>query len=318
MTINYKTSLLVPVGIFIIILALSVITGWLFDIPVLKSILPGFISMKINTAICFLLSGAIFTRLAMDKWNNACRFIAFFILVFGFVTFSQNIFNYNLGIDQLLMTDYDAIKKELPYPGRPSPTAAFCFSLYSFALLGITSQNSRLKKLGQYSLHLITLFSFIALLGYLFSVAAFYKLAFLTNIAVHTALAFFILSIATSFIQKDRGITGIFTGRNIGNLLARKLFPKMAITILLLTLLELYIIRNQMISEDFGIALLGTSFIIVSLYFIASTSRQLNKIDIKRIQAENKIIKTNKNLEKIVVDRTIYLTNQNKQLEDFA
>ena len=81
MTINYKTSLLVPVGIFIIILALSVITGWLFDIPVLKSIFPGFISMKINTAICFLLSGVIFTRLAMDKWNNACRFIAFFILV---------------------------------------------------------------------------------------------------------------------------------------------------------------------------------------------------------------------------------------------
>jgi signal transduction histidine kinase len=92
----------------------------------------------------------------------------------------------------------------------------------------------------------------------------------------------------------------------------------MGIAILLLTFLELYIIRNQMISNDFGIALLGTSFIIVSLYFIASTSRKLNHIDIKRIQAENNIIKTNKNLEKIVIDRTIYLTNQNKQLEDFA
>jgi signal transduction histidine kinase len=206
----------------------------------------------------------------------------------------------------------------LPYPGRPSPTAAFCFSLYGFAILGITSQNFRFKKLGQYSLHLITLISFIALLGYLFSVAAFYKLAFLTNIAVHTALTFVILSIATSFIMKKRGITGIFTRNHIGNLVARNLFPKMAISIFLLTLLELYIIRHQMICNDFGIALLGTSFIIVSLYFIASTSRRLNHIDIKRIQAENKIIKTNINLEKTVVERTIYLTNQNKQLEDFA
>ncbi|MBC7847894.1 MAG: HAMP domain-containing histidine kinase [Flavobacterium sp.] len=318
MTINYKPTLLTSVSLFTIILALSVITGWFFNVAILQSIVPGFISMKINTAICFLFSGILLMCLKMGRWNNGCRLMAFFILAFGVATFSQNIFNYNLGIDQLLITDYDAIKNGLSYPGRPSPTAAFCFSLYGFALLGITSHNLRLKKLAQYSLHLITLISFIALLGYLFSVAAFYKLAFLTNIAFHTALAFFMLSIATSFIQKHRGITGIFTGTNIGNLLARKLFPKITISIILLTLLELYIIRQRMISEYFGIVLLGTSFIIVTLYFIASTSRQLNRIDIKRIKAENKIIKTNKNLEKIVHDRTIYLTNQNKQLEDFT
>jgi signal transduction histidine kinase len=318
MAINYKPTLLTSVSLFTIILAITVIAGWLFDAPSLKTILLSDTTMKINTAICFLFSGMLLMCLTMGRWNNGCRFMALFVLAFGVTTFSQNIFSYNLGIDQLLMTDYDAIKDGLPYPGRPSPTAAFCFSLYGFSLLGITSQNFRFKKLGQYSLHLISLISFITLLGYLFSVAAFYKLAFLTNIAVHTALALFILSIATSFIQKKRGITGIFVKNHIGNLMARNLFPKMVIAIIVLTLLELYIIRQQIISEDFGIALLGTSFIVISLYFIASTSGRLNQIDIKRIKAENKIIKTNKNLEKIVVDRTIHLTNQNKQLEDFA
>lgn len=313
-----KPTLLTSVSLFTITLALTVIAGWLFDVTILQSIIPGFISMKINTAICFLLSGMLLMSLTLGKWNNGYRLVALFIVVFGIVTFSQNIFSYDLGIDQLILTDNEAIKNRLPYPGRPSPSAAFCFSLYGFALLGITSRNFRLKKWAQYSLHLITLISFIALLGYMFSVAAFYKLAFLTNIAVHTALTFFILSIATSFIQKHRGITGIFTGTNIGNLVARKLFPKTTIAILILTLLELYITRLHMISDAFGIALFGTSFIIVTLYFIASTSRHLNRIDIKRIKAENKIIKTNKNLEKTVHDRTIYLTNQNKQLEDFA
>ncbi len=318
MNINYKPTLLTSVSLFTIIMALSVITGWIFDVVVLKSIIPSFVSMKINTAICFLFSGMVLMCMTMGKWNNACRFMAIFILLFGIATFSQNIFGYNLGIDQLLITDYEVIKNGLPYPGRPSPSTTFCFSLYGFALLGIKSESFRFNKLAQYSLHLITLISFIALLGYLFSVPFFYKLSFLSNMAVHTALAFFILSIATSFIQKKRGITGIFVKNHIGNLVARNLFPKMAIAILLLTSFELYVIRQQMISEDFGIALLGTSFIIVSLYFIASTSGRLNQIDVKRIQAENKIIKTNKNLEKIVVDRTIYLTNQNKQLEDFA
>lgn len=318
MTINYKPTLLTSVSLFTIVLALAVITGWLFDVFALKTILLGDTTMKINTALCFLFSGIIFLCLSSGRWNNGCRLMAFSLLAFGVATFSQNIFSYNLGIDQLILNDHDAIGKGLPYPGRPSPTTAFCFSLYGFALLGITSQSFRLKKLAQYSLHLITLISFIALLGYLFSVPVFYKLAFLTNIAAHSALTFFILSIATSFIQKKRGITGIFVKNHIGNLMARNLFPKMAIVILLLTTLELYVIRQRMISEDFGIALLGTSFIIISLYFIASTSGRLNQIDAKRIQAENKIIKTNKNLEKIVVDRTIHLTRQNKQLEDFA
>lgn len=318
MNINFKSFLLTSVSLFTIILALIVTIGWLMDIPVLTTFYMSDIAMKINTSIGFLFSGIIFLCLTMGKWNNTCRFMAFFILVFGVITFSQNIFDYNLGIDQLLQTDYNAIIKGLPYPGRPSPTAAFCFSLYGFALLGINSHSFLLKKLAQYSLHSITVISFIALLGYLFSVSSFYKLAFLTSIAVHTALAFFMLSIATSFIQKKRGVTGVFFKNHIGNLMARNLFPKMAIVIILLTLLELYITRQQLVSEDFAIALFGTSFIIISLYFIASTSGRLNQIDIKRIKAENKIIKANQNLEKTVHNRTIFLTKQNKQLEDFT
>lgn len=318
MNYKYKSSILTSVSIFTIALALIVILGWLLDIPVFKTIFPGYVSMKINTAIGFLLSGIIFLCLTTNRWNSTCRFATFLLLVFGTATFSQNIFNYDLGIDQFLITDFDNINKELPYPGRPSPTAAFCFSLYSLSLLGITSQTSRFKKLAQYCLHIITLISFIALLGYLFVVPVFYKLSFLTTVAVHTALAFFILSIATSFTQKNLGITGIFTGTNIGNLMSRNLFPKMVTAILLLTSLELFILRHKLISQDFGIALLATSFILISLYFIASTSSLLNQIDIKRIKAEDKIIKANKNLEKIVVDRTMYLTTQNKQLEDFA
>lgn len=318
MKINYKYSTLLLIGIFIIIQALLVIAGWVFDIATFRTVFPGFVPMKINTAVCFLLSGMIYLCRITGRWSPRCRLVSFLLFIFGSLSLSQNIFGTNLGIDEFLMTDYDAIKMGLVNPGRPSPATSICFILYALALLGIDSKNILHNKWAQYSLHLITLISFIAFLGYLFGIPVFYKLSFLNSVAIHTALAFLVLSIATSFIQKKRGITGIFVKNHIGNLMARNLFPKMAIVTLLLTFLELYIIRHRLISEDFGIALLGTSFMIMSLYFIASTSGRLNQIDIKRIEAENKMIKTNINLEKKVHERTIHLTRQNKQLEDFA
>ena len=45
------------VGLFATVAGIAVLVGWLFDIPRLKSVLPGFVSMKSNTAIGFVLAG---------------------------------------------------------------------------------------------------------------------------------------------------------------------------------------------------------------------------------------------------------------------
>lgn len=40
-------------GIVCILLGLTVLAGWWFDIASLKTVLPGLVSMKANTALCF-------------------------------------------------------------------------------------------------------------------------------------------------------------------------------------------------------------------------------------------------------------------------
>lgn len=309
------TRTLAFVSFFIITLGLIVLLGWMFNIQLLKTVLPGYVSMKINTAICFVLVGSIFAALVNGKWNIYCKLISFFLILFGIASLSQNIFNWDLGIDQLIMADDDPLNNYYSSPGRPSQTSALCFSLIGFAFTGINSINNNLKLIAQYCLHVVTLFSFIAIVGYLFNVPAFYKLSFFASMAIHTSFAFFVLSIGVSFIQQEIGLIGLFTGEKSGNVMARKLFPKILISILVLGFISLIAHRNNLISGEFGTALFATSFILVSLYLIWSTAHLLNKIDLKKHEAEQAVFLLNENLEKMVAKRTFELALLNIDLE---
>ncbi len=309
------TRTLIFVTFFTIALGLCVTLGWLFNITLLKTVLPGYVSMKINTAICFVLTGSLLAFLVKEKWNLYCNLIAFFLILFGIVSLLQNIFNVDFGIDQFLIKDNDPITLEHLYPGRPSPTTAICFSLIGFAFIGISTVNNNFKLIAQYCLHIITLISFIAIVGYLFNVPVFFKLSFFASMAIHTALAFFMLSISASFIHQNIGLTGLFTGEDIGNVIARKLFPKILIAILILGFLSLIIYKKNMITVEFGIALFATSFILVALYLIWLTAHLLNNIDLKKKEAEQDVILINKNLETIVDERTYELAQANNNLE---
>ncbi|MEK7794442.1 MAG: hypothetical protein AAB353_07925, partial [Candidatus Hydrogenedentota bacterium] len=45
-------------GAFSILVALLVLAGWMFNVPVLQSVVPGFVTMKPNVALCFGFAGA--------------------------------------------------------------------------------------------------------------------------------------------------------------------------------------------------------------------------------------------------------------------
>ncbi len=303
---------------FIIIMGLAVIGGWIMNIPFLKTVLPGYVSMKINTAICFVLSGIAFFLLLRRNCIIVWKLIATTLIIFGTASFSQDVFNYDLGIDQFFITDYDDINSGVIHPGRPSPMTMFSFCLLGIIFLIIKSRKITLKRTALNILFLITIISFVAIVGYVFGVPSFYKHSYFSSMALHTALAFFILSIAVAFVHKNIGLSELFLSKKIGSIMARKIFPRIIFAIIILGYFRMVLHRYKIIPEEFAIAIFITAFILVITYFIFSTAQMLNQIDIKRKEAERKLIFAHKNLEKTVTARTKYLLKQNKKLESFT
>lgn len=303
-------------SIISIILGFIVSAGWIFHLRVLTTIIPGYVSMKFNTALLFVLMGVILYTLISEKWQWARISFSFILLLTGFTTFIQSLIGFDFGIDQLLVKDSFVTEDGSFSPGRMAQGTSFSFFLLGFSFLLITSSRKSLRVVAQYLLHIVSLIASLAIIGYILGVPIFYKLSALGSMAIHTAIALLITSIAASLWNHNLGITGVLTGKGLGNIMARQLFPTLSIAVVLLSIIRIYLHRKGLISVEFGIALFATSFTLVGLLLITLTARQLNRINIKKNIAEDQLLDLNKNLEKIVEQRTTELNESVKALKE--
>src|SRR3990172_6472389 len=98
------------VSSFIVIaIGCLVLLGWILDIVILKSVLPGLVTMKANTAVSFVLAGVSLWLLQPESAGPGSRRIAracaVTVALVGLLTFSEYLLGWDLGIDQLLLNE---------------------------------------------------------------------------------------------------------------------------------------------------------------------------------------------------------------------
>lgn len=286
-----------------IAIGILVMSGWIFDIHYLRSAYQGANTMKFNSAVSFALLGIAILYLDAKR-HLVSDALASAILIFTGLTFFQDIFHYSAGIDELLLRDYVTLRDGKVSPGRMSPTTSLSFVMMSGALLLVRSSSNLVRNINQFMLHFVSLISFVAILGYIYNVPSFYKLSFFVSMAVHTAGTFLSLSVSVSLFNPRLGLAGIFTGDEIGNVMARRIFTMAGTAILLLGFLGLELDRYSVMSLQFEISLFTTSFFMVCLFIIVITVKHLNAVDQKRSKAEHSLKILNRTLEQKVKDRT--------------
>jgi PAS domain S-box-containing protein len=276
-----------------ILVGCLVLLGWSLDISFLKSVIPQAATMKANTAIGFILAGislGLQTRKRQGVLiTTLAQGCAIAVITLGLLNLWQYVFNWNLGIDELLFKD-TPISPQTDYPGRMGDNTALNFALTGLAIYLNGKRTRRSYYVAQTAIFITAVISLLATVGYAYDVKIFYQFIFYSSsMAIHTALTFLVLCIGILFLQKNHGWMQIITSNLLGGLVARRLIPAAIAVPLVLG----WLIRQGQLAgwydPNFGLSLMVMSLIVILLRLIERSAAIINKIDGDRKRSEDRL-----------------------------
>jgi hypothetical protein len=252
-------------SITVTLIGTLVIIGWLFFVDILENIKPHYGSMKINTALCFMLSGISLWLINKKKPQKSTALIfatglSILVSLIGLLSLLQYYYGIQLGIDELLIKDNSTIQDTLP--GQMSPIAAINFFIIGIALLFI--QKPKCFKIYQ-TLSLITItIALLGLIGYLYKIEELKGLPFSAKISFQSSVTFILLGFGIFNTHHNKGIVAIISSTTVSGKMMRRLVPTYVIAILIAGWIILYFGEGiKLFNLRIGITLLIFSNIII-------------------------------------------------------
>jgi len=279
--------------------------GWALDIATLKSVLPGLVTMKANTALALVLAGGSLLIVSAEQADRRLCHIAqscaAIVALIGLLTLSLYLLGWDRGIDQLLFKEPSGAVGTFA-PGRMAPMTALNFLMIGLALLTMDApRDFRLVR------HLILPAGLIGLLSvtrYAYGVRALYGVSTYTEMAIHTAVAFILLSVGMLWARPARGLMAIVVSDSVGGVVARRFLPAAIGVPFLLGWLSVIGQRAGLYGTEFGVALFGVSSVVVLAVIVRWNAGLLYRVDADRKWAQERLQTAYVALEERVEERT--------------
>ncbi|MCX6396866.1 MAG: HAMP domain-containing sensor histidine kinase [Propionibacteriales bacterium] len=267
-------------------LACAVMVGWLLDVRTLTSVVPGYNTMKFNTAVCLAcLSAAVLAGSSPALWVPLTATV-----VVTTLTLVEIAAGVSLGVDEVLLADTVTVGA---VPGRMAPVTAIGLLALALALALVRSPRPRA---GQGLLLVPLMISMTALLGYLFDVEQLYRVASLTSVAVHTAAALLLMTVAVGALVPGGLLPWTARGRGPGAAMVRQTTPFIVIGLVTLGLVRMRLGDAGAFGEHFGIAVMVMVGILISVGSTAFAAARLDVAAEARDQAEEQLRALNQSL----------------------
>jgi len=313
--------------IVVVCIAMLVLSGWMFDIPILRKFFPGFASMNPLAAVCFILITVAFYIVPADG-KPAFKTVFFNMLALLVITvttakLSGFSFNSTSSVDTWLFRD--KVDREFfdDMPNRMASSTATCFIIASIAVLLRNFKTKLGYTLFQGVSLILFLTGILSLLGYMYGSSVFYGVFYYIPMALHTAICFVILGISFLLRYPHSGFMREISNPSTGGLSARFLIPFAILVPALLGLIRTQVVRAGFISSEFGVAAYVLAIIFCLLFVIWYVALIINRKDKLRIRAERDLEKSkmelealNKKLEEDVREKTIEIRDIFQRVSD--
>ncbi|HBN08236.1 MAG TPA: hypothetical protein DD435_06215, partial [Cyanobacteria bacterium UBA8530] len=247
-----------------------VLIGWLFEIPFLKSVLPGWPSMQANSAIAFVLLGG---SLLLGKNTRLARGLAALVFLLATSTLIEHLFFLDLGIDHWLLL-------------KPIGATRICLvSSLSFAFLGASLLFSELR-LAPFLALPPGLIGLWVIMGYAYGASLLLGFPHSPNMPFNTALNFLLLGIGILCSDTRKGFMAIAASDGPGSVVLRRLLPGLLILMLALGWVVPFGESFGLYGRSTGNTLLFLFLIVVAISVALAVSGDLHRMDEVRKKAE--------------------------------
>ena len=152
----------------------------------------------------------------------------------------------------------------------------------------------------------------LALMGYAYGEGSLTGFVSYTHIAIHTAVAFVVLTVGVLFRLRDRGVTGFVMSDSPGGAMARSLLPPVFAVPLVFGWLRLLGGRAGLYGVEFGVELLVTASIVTLVVVVVRSAVTLDKADVERKRAKEALRESEEKL-RIGEERFHQLFEQNEE-----
>ena len=316
--LSHSLQMIVWISIILVfIISILDLIGWITGISWLKSAGPYWEPMRIITALCFIFASLglliIFTKRPELIKTIFPVVSGIFMIIVSLLTVFSWLHEAATG-HEASITTFPIFDLFLTPVNRMALLSAFIFLLTGIILIILTSYSQGASNIA----HILCFPAAVA--GYMIPVSYILRIytihEFLgTPVALNSGIAFCAVCVAVYLMRPNTWIMKVFTTKNTGGIMARRLLPWLVLLPIIIGWLRIFGERSGFFVSEVGVLLVAITYTSCFILLIWFTARSLNVIDKKRLIADEALKKSYLGLEDKVRERTSDLLDLNKALD---